>query len=312
MSLGQRERIVVGIPFEGSETVIAELDDLPIDLVVYPPLGGDLSQLAHVEFLLLQHHRPDVDALLKDMAELRVTQILLAGYDWLTGLVPAHSKLCNARGSRDVAVSEWVMGALLGVYSGVIEAATRQASHEWVGWWRQELSGRRVVIVGMGPIGESISQRCRAFDVDVMGFARSARGEIKAVADLPHFLGEADAVILVTPLTDETRGLFDATMLARMKDGATLVNAARGPVVDTAALIDELSSGRLRAVLDVVDPEPLPPDSPLWDLPGSYISPHVGGRTLEGDLKALRSAAQQISRYAKGEPVQFVVSDSGY
>jgi phosphoglycerate dehydrogenase-like enzyme len=306
-------RITVGIPFEGSESIIPSLEiDLPIDLVIYPPLGGDLSELAEVEFLVLQHHRPDLDALLMSLANLRVTQILLAGYDWITGLLPPHSKLCNARGSRDVAVSEWVMGALLGTFSGVLEATVRQPSRVWSGWSRHELSGRKVLIVGMGPIGDAIRSRCEAFDIDVVGFARTARGSIQSVSELPTHLSDAEAVILVTPLTSETRGMFDANKLAMMKDGAVLINAARGAVVDTEALIRELSHGRLRAVLDVVDPEPLPPESELWRLPGVFISPHLGGRTYEGDLKALRIAAEQINRYVKGESMHFVVAESGY
>jgi phosphoglycerate dehydrogenase-like enzyme len=313
MSSESEHRVVVGIPFEGSESLMPLLNlELPMDLVIYPALGGDLSELENVEFLLLQHHRPDVDEKLMSLDKLRVTQLLLAGYDWLVGLLPLHSKLCNARGSRDVAVSEWVMGALLGVFSGVLESTALQPAREWKGWWRHELSGRKIAIVGMGPIGEAVRTRCEAFDLEVLGFARSTRGNVHAVRELPEYLGDVEAVILITPLTDETRGMFDASMLAKMKDGALLINAARGPVVDTDALIREVASGRLLAVLDVVEPEPLPPDNPLWTLKGSFISPHLGGRTIEGDRKALQSAADQINRYASGEPVKFVVSETGY
>jgi phosphoglycerate dehydrogenase-like enzyme len=141
----------------------------------------------------------------------------------------------------------------------------------------------------------------------VFTFARSARESIFCVEDLPDHLGDADAVILITPLTNETRGLMDASMLAKMKDGALLINAGRGPCVDFPALVNEVAAGRLRTVLDVYDAEPLPPEHPLWSLEGSYISPHIGGHTREGNVKALTLAASQIARYARGEPLKYVV-----
>jgi phosphoglycerate dehydrogenase-like enzyme len=127
------------------------------------------------------------------------------------------------------------------------------------------------------------------------------------VTDLPDHLGDADAVILITPLTSETRRLMDASMLARMKDGAVLINAGRGPVIDFPALVNEVATRRLRVVLDVYDAEPLPPNHPLWTLEGSFISPHIGGHTREGNVKALTLAAAQITRYVRGEPLKYVV-----
>ena len=119
-------------------------------------------------------------------------------------------------------------------------------------------------------------------------------------------IGQADAVVLLTPLTPDTRGLFDAAMLARMRDGALLVNAGRGAVVDTGALVAELEAGRLRAVLDVVDPEPLPDDHPLWDL-ALAITPHNAGDTAAADERAVHFATGQLARFARGEELENVV-----
>jgi phosphoglycerate dehydrogenase-like enzyme len=126
---------------------------------------------------------------------------------------------------------------------------------------------------------------------------------VHAQDELPALLPDADVVVLITPLTAETRGLVDAAFLARMKDGALLVNVARGAVVDTDALTAEVRAGRLEAALDVTDPEPLPPEHPLWSLPGVLISPHVGGTSTAFEPRARRLIAEQLRRWAAGEPL---------
>jgi phosphoglycerate dehydrogenase-like enzyme len=309
MSLGNVRKIVVGVPSAGTQIIGDALaKDLPVEILELPESVDDVAAIAEIEFLVLPLRIPDLVPYLPDMQHLRVVQVLKAGYDGVEDNLPDLAQLCNARGSRDVGVSEWVMGALLGVFSGVVDAVALQPRREWTRTWRHELAGGKVVVVGMGPIGQAIANRCEAMDMRVFGFARTARGSILSVTDLPEHLGDADAVILVTPLTNETRGLMDASMLAKMKDGALIINAGRGPVLDLAALVDEVAAGRLRSVLDVYDFEPLPPDHPLWVLEGSFISPHIGGHTREGNIKALNLAASQITRYVKGEPLQYVVA----
>ena len=308
MSSGDVRRIVVGVPPAGAKVITAALPkDLPVEILELPDSVDDFASISAIEFLVLPLRVPDLVPQLQDMQQLRVVQVLKAGYDRVEDHLPDLAQLCNARGSRDVAVSEWVMGALLGVFSGVVDAVAHQPRRQWIRTWRHELSGSKIVVVGMGPIGEAIVSRCEAFDMRVISFARTARGSILAVKDLPDHLGDADAVILITPLTNETRGLMDAPMLARMKDGALLINAGRGPVVDVPALVNEVAAGRLRTVLDVYDSEPLPSDHPLWGLEGSFISPHIGGHTREGDIKSLNLAASQITRYVRGEPLKYVV-----
>ncbi|MFD9645121.1 NAD(P)-dependent oxidoreductase, partial [Streptomyces sp. NPDC059082] len=137
------------------------------------------------------------------------------------------------------------------------------------------------------------------------------RGPVHALTDLPALLPEADVVVLSTPLTPATTGLADAGFLARMKDGALLVNVARGPVVDTSALLKEVGSGRITAALDVTDPEPLPAGHPLWHAPGVLISPHVGGSTSAFMPRAKRLIAAQVRRFAAGEEPANVLLTTG-
>jgi phosphoglycerate dehydrogenase-like enzyme len=140
----------------------------------------------------------------------------------------------------------------------------------------------------------------------VLGVGRPARDGVHSTSELPALLAQADAVVVLVPLTPETTGMFDAALLARMRDGALLVNAGRGGVVDTGSLLAELESGRLRAVLDVVDPEPLPDDHPLWEL-ALAITPHNAGDTAAADERAIRLGAEQLARFARGEPLLNVV-----
>jgi D-3-phosphoglycerate dehydrogenase len=204
-------------------------------------------------------------------------------------------------------VAEWVVGALLGdAYGQLVSARTRR----WSDAQPRELQGTTVLIVGFGSIGRALKRRLEPFGVAVLGVARHARDGVHGSGELPALVGQADAVVVLAPLTPETRGLVDAALLARMRDGALLVNAGRGGVVDTAALLAELRSGRLRAVLDVVDPEPLPDDHPLWN-EALAITPHNAGDTAAADERAVRFGAEQLARFARGEPLDNIVRAAG-
>src|SRR5581483_11469762 len=174
-----------------------------------------------------------------------------------------------------------------------------------------ELAGKHVLIVGSGSIGTALTRRLEPFEVTVSHVARTAREGVHAIGDLPRLLPQADVVVLLVPLTPQTRGLADSGFLALLKDGALLVNAARGPVADTAALTKELSTGRIFAALDVTDPEPLPSDHPLWTLPNVLITPHVAGSVRGLMPRAYRLAGEQVRRYLSGEPLSNEVRD-GY
>ena len=239
------------------------------------------------------------------LERVRVVQALSAGTDWIEACVPPWATLCNARGARDVAVAEWVVGALLGDAYGQFEAAR---SRRWSDAVPRELHGATVLIVGFGSIGREVERHLEPFGVTVIGVARQARDGVHSVAELPYLVGQADAVVVLAPLTPETRGLVDVALLGRMRDGALFVNAGRGGVVETAALVAELRSGRLRAVLDVVDPEPLPDDHPLWDL-ALAITPHNAGDSAAADGRAVRFGAEQLVRFARGEPLLNVVRE---
>ena len=163
-------------------------------------------------------------------------------------------------------------------------------------------------MVGAGDVGQQLGRRLVACDAHPVFVARTARDGVHPIGELPGLLPGADAVVLIVPKTTETVGLVDARFLARMHDGAILVNAARGPVVDTAALLAELTSGRLRAALDVVDPEPLPSDHPLWNAPNLLLTPHVAGSVLGFPGRFAELLVAQLGRFVRGEPLHNVVS----
>jgi phosphoglycerate dehydrogenase-like enzyme len=271
------------------------------------PAGVELRRLPDgldaAAFVLPEWDDRETVEALPRLERLRVVQALSAGTDWIESRVPPWATLCNARGTRDAAVAEWVVGALLADTYGQFAAAR---TRRWSDATPRELQGAMVLIVGFGSIGRAVKRRLEPFGVTVVGVARHARDRVHAIAELPELLGQADAVVVVTPLTAETRGMFDAALLARMRDGALFVNVGRGAVVDTAALLPELTSGRLRAVLDVVDPEPLPDDHPLWDA-ALAITPHNAGDTPAADERAVRFGVEQLVRFARGETLENVV-----
>lgn len=258
----------------------------------------------------------DSTVLLDELPDLRVVQLLSAGADVWVGRMPAGVTLCDARGVHDSATAEWVVAAILSQLRGFPAFARAQARREWA--YDQvcptdELAGKRVLIVGAGSIGAAVRARLAPFEVTFTLVARTARPAegVYGVDELPALLPEADIVVLLVPLTEQTRGMVDATFLAAMRDGALLVNAARGPVVRTEDLLAELASGRLRAALDVTDPEPLPADHPLWELPNVLLTPHVGGSVRGLLRRAYRLVGEQIRRFAAGEPLVNMVVD-GY
>jgi phosphoglycerate dehydrogenase-like enzyme len=249
--------------------------------------------------------------LLPKLTGLRVVQLLSAGADNWTPHVPHGVQLCDARGVHDPSVAEWVLGAAIG-------SLRRFPVHARARSWASsppapELTGKRVLIVGSGSIGQAVERRLAPFEVTVTRVARTARPEqdVQGVGALPSLLPSAEGVVLLVPLTDETRGLVDADFLAAMPDGALLINAARGPVVDTAALVAEVTSGRISAALDVTDPAPLPAGHPLWELPNVLITPHIGGAVVGLLPRAYRLAGEQLRRFAAGEALVNRVVD-GY
>jgi phosphoglycerate dehydrogenase-like enzyme len=251
---------------------------------------------------------PRVVEVIPRLANLRVVQTLTAGVEHVRPYLREGVTLCNARGVHDASTAELAVALTLASLRGLDDFVRAQQQATWAFDVYPSLADRTVLIVGYGAVGEAVETRLRGFECDVLRVARSARDGVADLTALPRLLPVADVVVLVVPGTEETRGLVDAGFLASMKDGALLVNVARGPVVDTDALVAELSAGRLRAALDVTDPEPLPPEHPLWSCPGTLISPHVGGGTTAFRPRAYALVRDQLARFAAGEPLRNVVT----
>jgi phosphoglycerate dehydrogenase-like enzyme len=250
------------------------------------------------------------------MKSVQVVQTLSAGVDDVLpalGALHAGVRLCNARGVHETSTAELALALVLASLRGIPGFVEGQQREEWRSGFYPALADRSVLIVGYGSIGSAIEDRLAAFEcARVVRVARSARttarGEVHPLTDLPSLLPDADVVILSTPLNEGTRRLADAGFLRAMKDGALLVNVARGAVVDTDALLAEVSTGRITAALDVTDPEPLPPGHPLWHAPGVLVSPHVGGSTSAFMPRAKSLVVAQLTRFATDEQLRNVVA----
>jgi phosphoglycerate dehydrogenase-like enzyme len=299
--------VKVLLPHEAGLDLVADVPE-EAQLEVWDGSGEPSPGLADVEFWVPPFLATDRIVRFAEQApQLAVVQLLSAGAEAWAGRLPADVTLCDARGVHDSSTSEWAATAMLAALREFPDFATAQAAGRWDYRMTDELAGKQVLIVGAGSIGAALARRLLPFEVELTMVARQARDGVHAVEELPGLLPTADVVVLLVPLTDATRGLVDAAFLARMPDGALLVNAARGPVVDTDALVAELAAGRLRAALDVTEPEPLPPGHPLWTAPGLLLTPHVAG-SVRGLLpRAYRLVARQLWRYAEGEPLDNVV-----
>ncbi len=254
----------------------------------------------------------DFAAALSRMTSLEVLQTQTAGVDDVAPYRPEHVTLCNARGVHDASTAELAVGLLIASLRNLPEFVRAQDEGRWATQRRPALADSTVLVVGAGSIASALRQRLLPFEVSVLRVGTGAReddeGLVHATSELPDLLPRADAVVLLVPLTDATRGLVDTDFLSRMRDGAVLVNVARGPVVDTDALLAETSAGRLLAALDVTDPEPLPPEHPLWRSPGVLISPHVGRATSAMQPRVHALLRAQLTRYAAGAPLANVVA----
>jgi len=295
-----------------AEWVAAGMTGLPGTDVEIVSVEGDAPlppSVADVEFYV-PSFAPTIASgeVMRLMKRLRVVQTVTAGVDKLQPYMPDGAVLCNARGAHDATTAEWTVAAMLGALRDFPLFAREQAARRWTYQPTDQLAEKTVLIVGYGSIGAAVERRLAGFEVDVLRVARRPRDGVAGLAELPALLPAADVVVLLVPFTPETKGMADAGFLARMKDGALLVNAARGAVVDTAALCAELAAGRLRAALDVTDPEPLPPSHELWTLPGVFITPHVAASTPVSERRVVRLVREQAEAYLRGDTLRNVIT----
>ena len=242
------------------------------------------------------------------LPNLQVVQLLTAGYEPALPFVRPGVTLCIAAGVHDASTAELAVGLVLASLRGIDDFARAMPQGEWRGGRREALADKHIVVLGAGGVGQAVGRRLAPFEVEVSLVGRTARPGVLAREHLPELLPTADVVVLAVPLSTETAGLVNDAFLAAMPAGSLLVNVSRGAVVDTDALVAHTTSGRIRAALDVTDPEPLPPDHPLWRMPGVLISPHVGGNTSAFLPRARRLVAEQLDRWAGGGPLHHVVS----
>jgi phosphoglycerate dehydrogenase-like enzyme len=252
----------------------------------------------------------DLPTMFAAMPAMRVMQLTSAGVESLVGKIPEGVRLCTARGVHGSSVAELVLLLILASQRRLPHFIDAQRQGRWDLVQGDDLRDKRVLIVGAGDLGRQTARRLISFDAVPILVAHSAREDVHAVDELPDLLPEADMVVLTLPLTPQTTGLVDAEFLSRMPDGALLVNVARGQIVDTDALRSELDSGRLRAALDVMDPEPLPEHHPLFSTPNLIITPHAAGHVKQAGLRAFALVSDQLRRYRAGEPLLNVVQDA--
>jgi phosphoglycerate dehydrogenase-like enzyme len=298
--------VLVWVPATWVADVLGDMDDVDVKVVEPSDLADPLDNVADVEFYVPSFFpKPATAAVMGQMPGLKVVQTLTAGVDKLRPHVPPGVVLCNARGAHDASTAEWVVAAIL---ASLRDFPSFARATSWDYHPTSALAESTVLIVGHGSIGQATERRLAGFEVNVLRVARRPRAGVHGLSDLPSLLGQADVVVLLVPFTPETAGMVDAEFLARMKDGALLVNAARGPVVDTSALLTELAAGRLRAAMDVTDPEPLPPGHPLWTAPGVLITPHVAASTPVSMHRVAALVRSQVSAYLSGAPLANVIT----
>ena len=279
---------------------------IPGDLQLgHPEQSENLSQ---VGFYVPTYMGPsECFELIAQMPSLQVVQLLTVGFDAVLDYMPEHVTLCNAVGIHDAGTAELAVGLILASLRGIDDFARAMPRGEWIHERRTSLVDRKVLIIGAGGVGQAIAQRLNPFEVEITQVARSQRSGVMDITELPSLLPKADIVVLAVPLTVTTKRLVNDSFLSQMRDGALLVNVSRGGVVDTDALVQHAQQGRIRAALDVTDPEPLSPEHPLWQIPGVLISPHVGGNTSAFLPRARALVENQIARWRNGEPLAHVV-----
>jgi phosphoglycerate dehydrogenase-like enzyme len=305
------------------------LHDFPPEIELIP-LPDDLGHEVEIDVWIPNPYPTRAMRVWPQLRGVRLILSLMTGTEWIPGVAGPHVTICNAHGAHSISTTEWTLTAILTMlkyvplyldvqHSGVWKRRFEATAHyaQITGDTRplyppvmlEELTGKNVLLVGYGAIGKEIERMLSPFQVELTRVARTARSAppIHAVSELDSLLPQAEIVILILPSTTESFHLIGVRQLSLMRQGALLVNAARGPIVDTDALVEALNAGHIRAALDVTDPEPLPDGHPLWSCPNLFITPHVAGSSPQFAPRSLRTAADELRRYIAGKPMHNVV-----
>jgi phosphoglycerate dehydrogenase-like enzyme len=292
-----------------------DVSDAPPNIEAVPYQPGEPWPAGHLDASVVvvgYDKAAAVGARFSDLPELRLVQTLNAGYEQWLPLLPPGVMLSNGRGAHGGSSAEWVVAALLAIYRDLGLFARQQADGQWRRKDTETLIGKRVVVLGAGDLAVNLAARLAPFESHVVLVGRKARPGVHAMDEVDGLLPGADVVVAMLPESEATHHIVDAGFLARLPDGAVVVNVGRGGLVDTDALLAELTSGRLRAALDVTDPEPLPPGHPLWSAPGLLLTPHVAGSTEGAWQRAWAVALRQLEIYASGvNPPNLVAGPGG-
>jgi len=311
-------------------TLAAELlRDFPPEVELIP-LPGNLDHEIDIDVWIPDPYPKRAIRIWPQLRGVRLVLSLMTGTEWIPGLAGPGVTICNAQGAHSISTAEWTLSAILatlkyfplyldvqrtGQWKRRFEASaqyariTGDARPLYPSVMLEELTGKTVLLVGHGTIGKEIERMLAPFHVELIRVARTARTKplVHAVSELDSLLPQAEVVVLILPSTAESHHLIGRRQLSLMRQGALLINAARGPIVDTDALVDALLAGHIRAALDVTDPEPLPEGHPLWSCPNLLLTPHVAGSSPQFAPRSLRTAADELRRYIAGEPLRNVV-----
>jgi phosphoglycerate dehydrogenase-like enzyme len=329
------ENLTVAIGFRAEDDIIRAIEAVAprIKVVTFPQIASlrpmesgvkeeILRGLAPVEVMLVQANttREYYDA----APGLKWVQVIAAGVERMAddGLLKRGFQVTNIKGLSAPAIAEWVLGTMVMLEKGLHTSLRDQVEHRWGRHFVGELSGKTVGVVGMGAIGRETARRAQVFGMRVVATRRTAGpgasdpdcDELLSHAALDRLLEQSDYVVLSVPLTPETHHLIGEAQFKKMKPTAKIVNVARGPVIDQQALIKALKEGRIGgAALDVTDPEPLPPESELWDIPSVIITPHISGSIDNYVGRANEVFTDNLRRYLAGEQLRNLVDpELGY
>lgn len=300
--------LVVTVPSEQHRDRLGDLGD-DVDVLVWDLAGAPPAPRID---LVVRPYDFATDGLGRlDPEQVVAVQGQSLGYDDVPGVLPDGIVYCNAVGVHEESTAEIAVALTLASLRGLDRFARAHETGAWLAGRYPSLLDAQVLLVGYGGIGRAVARRLDGFGARITAVARAEREVegrwIHAMRELPDLLGEADVVIIAVPYGPQTHQLVDDAFCARMRSGALLVNVARGKIADTDAITRHARAGRLRLALDVIDPEPLPPDHPLWSTPGVLISPHTGGGTTAMDRRVDALIVEQVQRLREGRDLAHVV-----